>query len=98
MPQKISEEMLEELYRLFADIDNPDDFRLLLDDLCTYKEIEQMAGRIAAAKLFMSGKTYNQVIEATNISSATLSRVSRCVQRGEGYRKFLSKEGNKNEN
>lgn len=98
MPQKISEEMLEELYRLFADIDNPDDFRLLLDDLCTYKEIEQMAGRIAAAKLFMAGKTYNQVIEATNISSATLSRVSRCVQRGEGYRKFLSKEGNKNEN
>lgn len=98
MPQKISEEMLEELYRLFAEIDNPDDFRLLLDDLCTYKEIEQMAGRIAAAKLFMEGKTYNQVIEATNISSATLSRVSRCVQRGAGYRKFLSKAGNKDEN
>lgn len=98
MPQKISEEMLEELYRLFAEIDNPDDFRLLLDDLCTYKEVEQMAGRIAAAKLFMEGKTYNQVIEATNISSATLSRVSRCVQRGTGYRKFLSKEGNKDEN
>ncbi|MBO5872751.1 MAG: hypothetical protein J6Q56_00910 [Clostridia bacterium] len=90
--------MLEELYRLFAEIDNPDDFRLLLDDLCTYKEIEQMAGRIAAAKLFMEGKTYNQVIEATNISSATLSRVSRCVQRGAGYRKFLSKAGNKDEN
>lgn len=98
MPQKISDEMLEELYRLFAEIDNPDDFRLLLDDLCTYKEVEQMAGRIAAAKLFMEGKTYNQVIEATNISSATLSRVSRCVQRGAGYRKFLSKEGNKDEN
>ena len=81
--------MLNELYELFAKIDNAEDFKLLLDDLCTYKEIEQMAGRIAAAKLFMEGKTYNQVIEATNISSATLSRVSRCVQRGEGYRKFL---------
>ena len=89
MPQKISNEMLNELYELFAKIDNAEDFKLLLDDLCTYKEIEQMAGRIAAAKLFMEGKTYNQVIEATNISSATLSRVSRCVQRGEGYRKFL---------
>ena len=89
MPQKISTEMLNELYELFAKIDNAEDFKLLLDDLCTYKEIEQMAGRIAAAKLFMEGKTYNQVIEATNISSATLSRVSRCVQRGEGYRKFL---------
>lgn len=90
MPQKISDQMINDLYELFSKIDNPEDFRLLLDDLCTYKEIEQMAGRIAAAKLFMEGKTYNQVIEATNISSATLSRVSRCVQRGAGYRKFLN--------
>ena len=50
-----------------------------------------MAGRVVAARLFIEGKTYNQVIEETNISSATLSRVSRCVQRGQGYRKFLSK-------
>ena len=89
MPQKISEEMINDLYQLFASIDNAEDFRLLLDDLCTYKEIEQMAGRIAAAKLFMEGKTYNQVIDATNISSATLSRVSRCVQYGTGYTKIL---------
>lgn len=95
MPQKISEEMINDLYDLFASIDNAEDFRLLLDDLCTYKEIEQMAGRIAAAKLFMEGKTYNQVIDATNISSATLSRVSRCVQRGDGYRKFLKESKEK---
>ena len=95
MPQKISNDMLNELYELFARIDNPDDFRILLDDLCTYKELEQMAGRIAAARLFMEGKTYSQVIEATNISSATLSRVSRCVQHGEGYRKFLSSKEEK---
>lgn len=90
MPNNINEQRLNDLYELFAKIDNPEDFRLLLDDLCTYKELEQMAGRIAAAKLFIEGKTYNQVIEATNISSATLSRVSRCVQHGEGYRKFLN--------
>lgn len=89
MPQNISDEMITELYELFARINDPEDFRLLLEDLCTYKEVEQMAGRIAAAKLFMEGKTYNEVIAATSISSATLSRVSRCVQRGEGYRKFL---------
>ena len=81
----------DELYNLFAKIDNPEDFRILLDDLCTFKELEQMAGRVAAAKLFIEGKTYNQVIKETNISSATLSRVSRCVQHGEGYRKFLTK-------
>ncbi len=92
MAPKISEDMLQEMYELFAGIDSAEDFKLLLDDLCTYKELEQMAGRIAAARLFMEGKTYTQVIEATNISSATLSRVSRCVQYGEGYKKVLSKE------
>lgn len=90
MPQRITEEMFNDLYNLFADIDNPEDFRILLNDLCTYKEVEQMAARIAAARLFIKGKTYTQIKEATNISSATLSRVSSCVQRGEGYKKFLS--------
>ena len=81
----------DELYNLFAKIDNPEDFKILLDDLCTFKELEQMAGRVAAARLFIEGKTDTQVIKETNISSATLSRVSRCVQHGEGYRKFLTK-------
>ncbi|MDO4743129.1 MAG: YerC/YecD family TrpR-related protein [bacterium] len=48
-----------------------------------------MAQRVEAAKLLLQGKTYNQVTEATDISSATLSRVSRCVQYGDGYSKFL---------
>lgn len=90
MPQRISDEMFNNLYELFAGIDNPEDFRVLLNDLCTYKEVEQMAARIAAARLFIEGKTYTQIKELTNISSATLSRVSSCVQRGEGYKKFLS--------
>ena len=91
MTQKTSSQMLDELYALFAMIDSPEDFRLLLDDLCTYKELEQMAGRIAAAKLFMKGQTYIRVNEQTSISSATLSRVNRCVKRGEGYKKILTK-------
>lgn len=90
VPKKIDKEAINELYKLFATIDNPEDFELLFEDLCTYKEIEQMAGRVAAAKLFLEGKTYVQVIEETSISSATLSRVSRCVQHGEGYRKILT--------
>lgn len=81
----------DELYNLFAKINTAEDFKLLLDDLCTFKELEQMAGRVVAARLFIEGKTYNQVIKETNISSATLSRVSRCVQHGQGYRKFLGK-------
>ena len=50
-----------------------------------------MAQRVCAAKLLMDGKTYNQVIEETDISSATLSRVSRCVQYGKGYSEILKR-------
>ena len=50
-----------------------------------------MAERVFAARLLMEGKTYNQVIAQANISSATLSRVSRCVQYGQGYSRLLKK-------
>ncbi|MBO7218010.1 MAG: TrpR-related protein YerC/YecD [Clostridia bacterium] len=89
MASKDREKRLQEMYELFASIDNPEDFKLFLDDLCTYKELDQMSGRIAAAKLFMEGHTYLKVIAETKISSATLSRVSRCVRFGEGYKKVL---------
>ena len=81
--------MTDDLYDLIASLKTREDCRALFSDMCTNKEIEQMAQRISAARLLIEGKTYNQVIEETDISSATLSRVSRCVQYGEGYRKFL---------
>lgn len=86
---KINRDMIKEVYQLLAKVDNEEDMELLLKDLCTNKEIEQMAQRIIAAKLLLEGKTYNQVIEKTDISSATLSRVSSAVKYGEGYKKYL---------
>ena len=80
------------LLELLAELDNVEDCRVLLEDLCTAKELQNMAERFHAAKLLLEGKTYNQVMEQVEISSATLSRVSRCVQYGEGYRKLLKKE------
>lgn len=84
------ENMLNELYELIVRTDNTEDCRLLFEDLCTNKELEQMAQRLKAAKLLKSGLTYAKVIDATEISSATLSRVSRCLQYGKGYKKFLN--------
>ena len=89
MCNKNNEQMINELYELIASMQSADDCKALFADLCTIKEVEQMAQRVKAAKLLMDGKTYNQVIEETDISSATLSRVSRCVQYGTGYSKFL---------
>ena len=90
--RKFDEGMIQELYRALVKMESEADCASLLEDLCTRKEVEQMAQRFRAARLLMEGKTYTQVIEQTNISSATLSRVSRCVQYGEGYRKFVTPE------
>ena len=80
---------IEELYQLIQSLESVADCRALFEDLCTQKELEKMAERVYAAKLLMEGKTYNQVIAQADISSATLSRVSRCVQYGKGYSKLL---------
>lgn len=91
MDKSVKEKEINDLYELFVSISSVEDCKDLLEDLCTYKEVEQMAERIRAAKLLMEGKTYQEVIAVTDISSATLSRISRCVQYGKGYSRLLNK-------
>jgi TrpR-related protein YerC/YecD len=89
MCQQDKSQKIEALFELIASITDPEDCKALFQDLCTAKEIENMAERVFAARLLLEGKTYNQIMEVADISSATLSRVSRCVQYGEGYSKLL---------
>ena len=89
MDQTAKNEKIQNLYRLILSLQSEADCQALFDDLCTAKELENMAERCYAAKLLMEGKTYNQVMEQSDISSATLSRVSRCVQYGKGYSRLL---------
>ena len=86
------QDKIEALLELVAAIDNMEDCRALFQDLCTRKELENMAERLYAAKLLLQGNTYNQVMAQAEISSATLSRVSQCVQYGSGYSKLLKGE------
>ena len=86
MPQ---DQKIEELFQLIASIQDPEQIRALFDDLCTRKELANMAERVFAAKLLLQGNTYNQIMAQSDISSATLSRVSRCVQYGKGYSQLL---------
>lgn len=80
---------LDSLVNLLVSIDNAEDCHAFLEDLCSTRELENMAERCYAATLLIQGKTYNQVMKLADISSATLSRVSRCVQYGKGYSKLL---------
>ena len=92
MCQQDKSQKIDALFALIASITDPADCKALFQDLCTAKEIENMAERVFAARLLIEGKTYNQIMEVADISSATLSRVSRCVQYGKGYSKLLKEE------
>ncbi len=85
-------EKISALFQLITSLETTEQCRALFEDLCTNKELEKMAERVYAAKLLLEGKTYNQVIAQADISSATLSRVSRCVQYGTGYSQLLNKK------
>ena len=92
MEDTAQQQRMEFLYQLLAEIQTPEDMAALLEDLCTRKEVENMAERVFAARLLLENNTYAQVMEQCSISSATLSRVSRCVQYGTGYRRAITGE------
>ncbi len=87
---------LDQLYAVIAKMTNPEDVKALLTDMCTIKEVEQMAQRVESARLLLEGNTYEKVITKTKISSATLSRVSNFIQHGSGgYKKAMEILSNK---
>lgn len=91
---KDTERHINELYNTLIKLTTVEDCKALLEDLCTFKEVEQMAQRVYAAKLFLEGCTYNEIIAQTDISSTTLSRISRTISHGSGgYKKFIDFEG-----
>lgn len=64
----------------------------LLDDLCTIPEIYAMAQRMEVARYLEKGLTYAQIAQITHASTATISRVNRCLLYGEaGYRLALER-------
>lgn len=86
--------MIEELYREILKLETIEECEIFFEDLCTIKELESMSQRIQSAKMLLEGKTYNEVIEHTEISSATLSRVSKCIRYGNGGYKSIIEKNN----
>lgn len=85
-------EGIDNLFKEILKLETEEECYDFFEDLCTYKEIESFVERVKAAKMLMDNKTYEEIIKETNISSATLSRVSKCVKYGNGYRTILSKK------
>ncbi len=84
--------MLKELYEAIVCLENEQECASFFEDLCTIKELEFMSQRLKAAKMLLEGKTYNEITVETEISSATLARVSKCVRYGDGgYADIIAK-------
>ena len=70
----------DELFETLLKLKTLDDCRKFFADLCTLKELDSMTQRIKSAKLLLNGETFEKIVEKTDISSATLSKVNRCVK------------------
>lgn len=81
------------LFEVLAAVDKPEDMKKLLEDLCTINEIQSMAQRLTVAEKLWHKRNYQEVAEDTGASSATISRVNRCLRYGAGgYKLVLEKE------
>jgi len=89
MNKKVKSDAVDFLFDAILCLESREECYSFFEDLCTYKELDQMSQRIEAAKRLIAGETYEEVIKKTGISSATLSRVSRCVKYGNGYKSVL---------
>lgn len=79
------------LAQAFLALENEDECNDLLEDLCTIKEVEDMAHRFEIAILLFQKKTFIDIEKMTGASSATISRVNRSLKYGRGYRKIIEK-------
>ena len=92
MPNKLKRETTDELFRAILSLKDLDECYEFFEDLCTVKELADMAQRIETAQMLLAGKTYEQIVKSVEISTATISRINRCIQYGTGgYEKILAR-------
>ena len=85
MPEKTSEHStLEYLVHAILMLQTPDECRAFLHDICTESELQEMSRRLQAAIMLKSGYIYADIAEKTGLSTATISRVNRCLKYGDG--------------
>ncbi len=80
------------LFKCILSLESAEECYDFFGDLCTAKEIEEMSRRISAAKLLYEDHVYTEVKDQTGLSTATISRVSRCLQDSDdGYIRVLKR-------
>ena len=85
-------ESVDRLFRVILSLETTEDCYRLFEDLCTIKEVKDMAQRLDTAILLSQGYSYQKITELVDISTATIGRVSRALNYGSGgYRAAIDK-------
>ncbi|WP_047152459.1 YerC/YecD family TrpR-related protein [Aneurinibacillus tyrosinisolvens] len=91
---KIKGKELEQLFEAVLKLNTMEECYLFFDDLCTVNEMKSMAQRLEVARMLREKQTYSQIEEETGASTATISRVKRCLNYGNGgYTMALDRVG-----
>lgn len=92
MSNQWKDEFTDKLCDCIAAISDREEAYNFLEDIATFSEIKAFAQRLQVASLLLKGLSYPQIVQATGASTATISRVKKCVDYGaDGYRSVLAK-------
>ena len=93
---KFKREDIDELFTAILLLETEEDCYRFFEDICTINEIHAIAQRLQVAKLLSKKKTYSEIEEVTKASTATISRINKCLLYGaDGYKYVLDKLENK---
>lgn len=83
---------IQQLFTAILQLETQEDCQRFFEDVCTIKEVQDMSQRLEAAILLDKGEGYQAISEQVGISTATISRVSRCLNYGAGgYRQAIDR-------
>ncbi len=91
MKENFGDRQIDELFRGILSLENSDECYEFFEDLCTLAELRELSRRLRAAVMLEEGHTYAQIASATGVSTATISRVKRCLRTGNGAYKRVVK-------
>ena len=85
-------EAIDRLLKVILALETPEECAAFFDDICTIKELQDMSQRLEVALLLEQGLNYQEISARTTVSTATISRVSKCLNYGSGgYREALDR-------
>ena len=84
--------MFDNFFEAILKLKNKEDCRRFFEDVCTIKELQDVSQRLDVATLLNDGKNYQEISKETGASTATISRVNKCLLYGKnGYKIVLEK-------